>query len=252
MTQVGQVSVGLGLDDKEFNNKLKDAEKKTLQFAGTMKKALGALGLGFSVKMIVDGIAKSVEAFRTQEKAINQLNTALANSGQYSEEYSQHLQDLASSLQKVTNYGDEVTIKAIAVGQAFAGNIKLTDDLIRATLDFASATGTDLDTAFKLVGKSIGSSTNAFKRYGIELQAGMSKEQKMIALQQQLATKFEGSAAAMSDATTQLKNAFGDLNESIGKAFNPSITSNIDSPDAIISSIIIAVLPLISSVPIYS
>ena len=223
MTQVGQVSVGLGLDDKEFNKKIKDAEKSTFKFAGTMKKALGMIGLGLSAKAVLDYVNKSVEAFRVQERAVKQLNQTLYNSGVYSEEYSRHLQNLASDLQKVSNYGDEVTLKAIAQGQALMGNVKITDDLIRATLDYAAATETDLNTAFTLVGKSVGTSTNALRRYGVVLDENMTKEQKAQRITQVFSQRYKGSAKNMADASVQLKNALGDLSEEIGNVFNPML-----------------------------
>lgn len=223
MTEVGHINVGLGLDDAKFKKGLKDAQNQTLSFAKTMKTALAGIAAGFTVGAIVRGINASVEAFRTQEIAVKSLNQALSNAGVYSYEYSQHLQQLASDIQKVSNYGDEATIKAISLGQAFAGNVKMTDELIKATVDFAAATSTDLDSAFKLIGRSIGSQTNALSRYGVELDKNMSATQRAIAIQTQLGQKFEGSAEKMANKSIQLKNAIGDASEDIGEIFNPSV-----------------------------
>lgn len=223
MTNVGQVSVGLGLDDAKFKKGLSDAEKQTKQFAGLMQKSLAGIAAGFTVSTIVKGINESVEAFRTQERAVASLNQALMNSGTYTSEYSQHLQDLSSEIQSFSNYGDEVTEQAIALGQSFSGNVKLTDELIRATVDYAAATGQDLQSAFTLVGKSIGTQTNALARYGVSLEDGMTKEQKMAKITETLSQRFNGSAKTMSNASVQLKNAIGDLSEEFGTAFNPAV-----------------------------
>lgn len=223
MTNVGQVSVGLGLDDAKFKKGLGDAEKQTKQFANLMQKSLAGIAAGFTVSTIVKGINESVEAFRTQERAVASLNQALMNSGTYTAEYSQHLQDLSSEIQSFSNYGDEATEQAIALGQSFSGNVKLTDELIRATVDYAAATGQDLQSAFTLVGKSIGTQTNALARYGVSLEDGMSKEQKMAKITETLSQRFNGSAKTMSNASVQLKNAIGDLSEEFGTAFNPAV-----------------------------
>lgn len=223
MTNVGQVSVGLGLDDAKFKKGLGDAEKQTKQFASLMQKSLAGIAAGFTVTTIVKGINESVEAFRTQERAVASLNQALMNSGTYTAEYSQHLQDLSSEIQSFSNYGDEATEQAIALGQSFSGNVKLTDELIRATVDYAAATGQDLQSAFTLVGKSIGTQTNALARYGVSLEDGMSKEQKMAKITETLSQRFNGSAKTMSNASVQLKNAIGDLSEEFGTAFNPAV-----------------------------
>ena len=226
MTEVGHINVGLGLDDAKFKKGLKDAQNQTLNFAKTMRTALAGIAAGFTVGAIVRGINASVEAFRTQEVAVKSLNQALSNAGVYSYEYSQHLQQLASDIQKVSNYGDEATIKAIGLGQAFAGNVKMTDELIKATVDFASATGTDLDSAFKLVGRSIGSQTNALSRYGIELDKNMTAEQRAAAIQEQLGQKFKGSMSEMSNASVQMSNSLGDLSEKIGQVLNPAVSAS--------------------------
>ena len=223
MTNVGQVSVGLGLDDAKFKKGLGDAEKQTKQFAGLMQKSLAGIAAGFTVSTIVKGINESVEAFRTQERAVASLNQALMKSGTYTAEYSQHLQDLSSEIQSFSNYGDEATEQAIALGQSFSGNVKLTDELIRATVDYAAATGQDLQSAFTLVGKSIGTQTNALARYGVSLEDGMTKEQKMAKITETLSQRFNGSAKTMSNASVQLKNAIGDLSEEFGTAFNPAV-----------------------------
>lgn len=223
MTMFGKIMVGMGLDYKEFIKGLNDAQNKINKFASMMKTALGGIAAGFTVAQVVRGINESVAAFRTQERAIASLNTALQNSGTYTAEYSQHLQQLAGEIQKTSNYGDEMTEQALALGQSFAGNIKLTDDLIKATVDYAAATGQDLNTAFTMVGKSIGTNTNALARYGVTLDEGMTKEQKMAKITQVLAQRFEGSAKDMADSSVQLKNAVGDLAESFGALLNPSL-----------------------------
>lgn len=225
-TQVGQVSVGLGLDDAKFKKGLKDAEKQTNMFAGLMKKALGGIAAGFTIKAVINGINSSVEAFRTQDKAIKAMNTSLYNAGVYSAEYSNHLQKLSSEIQSFSNYGDEAVEKAIALGQSFSGNIKLTDELIKATVDYAAATGQDLESAFTLVGKSIGTSTNALARYGVNLDKTMSKEEKMTVITQTLGQRFNGSAKQMADAGQQLRNKVGDLSEAFGQLLNPAVESS--------------------------
>ena len=83
-------------------------------------------------------VGAGVKAFRQQELAVNQLNTALANQGIFTEELSKKYQNMASALQKVTTFGDEAIISAQAQLQAYLGNIEVTEELTKATLDFAA------------------------------------------------------------------------------------------------------------------
>lgn len=193
---------------------------------GAAKKLAGAYISIQGIRAVINYSNQAVEVFRTQEIAILQLNQTLQNAGVYSFKYSQDVQRLASEIQSYSNYGDEAIIKAQALGQAYIGNTKITNDLTKAVVDFAAATGMDLENAFTLVGKSIGSNTNALGRYGIELKNGMSDSQKMETITKQLAERFNGSAANMSDASIQLKNALGDLSEQIGGVLNPIVEAS--------------------------
>lgn len=183
----------------------------------------GYVGLQGAIKAF-NFAMESVDAYRVQERAIIGLNTALKNAGVYTDEYSAHLQNLASEIQSYSNFGDEAILKAQGVAQAFMGSVPMTDALTKAVVDFAAAMDMDLEQAFTLVGKSIGSSTNALGRYGVELGKGMTDSQKMAAITKQLGDRYKGQAAQMADANVQLKNSVGDLKEAFGRSLNGYVT----------------------------
>ncbi len=201
-------------------------EKQSSPVSALTSKLKGLVGayLGLrGIQAVYNFAMQATEAFREQERAVLSLNTTLANAGVYSQQYSKSIQELASQIQSYSNYGDEAIIKAQSLGQAYIGQTKITEQLTKAVVDFAAATGMDLEQAFSLVGKSIGSSTNALGRYGIELNKNMSDSEKMTAIATQLGNRYEGQARQMANASTQLKNAMGDLAEEIGRSFNPII-----------------------------
>ena len=229
----------LAAETKNYQDALKQANAEVNKAIGGMnqqanpvnaltsslKGLVGAyLGLR-GIQAVYNYTMQATEAFRTQERAVLSLNNTLANAGLYSEQYSQEIQALARSIQSYSNYGDEVIIKAQALGQAYIGQTKITEQLTKATVDFAAATGMDLEQAFTLVGKAIGSPTNALSRYGIELNKNMSDSEKMTAIATQLGNRYEGQAKQMANASIQLKNAIGDLSETFGSFFNPAVTS---------------------------
>lgn len=195
----------------------------TNSLIGSIKSLFGAY-LGYQgIRAVINYANQAVDAFRTQERAVLSLNTTLKNAGVYTAQYSQQIQNLASEIQSYSNYSDEVIIKAQALGQAYAGQIPITERATKAVVDFAAATGMDLEQAFSLFGKSVGTSTNALGRYGVELEKGMSKAQKMEAITKQLGDRYQGQARQMADATVQLKNTLGDLSENIGEILNPTL-----------------------------
>jgi len=205
--------------------RIKKVGGRALQSVVSGVKKIGAAAAIAGVA-IVGFVAKSVAAFRVQELAINKLNQSLVQQGIFTRELSKEYQDMASALQKVTLFGDEAIISSQAQLQSYLGQTKITKETMLATLDFASAMGVDLKTAADLVGKSIGSSTNALSRYGIEVDTSLTKSQKMTAVTKALNDKFGGQAAAATDglgALTQMKNAIGDVMEVVGKQFAPLI-----------------------------
>lgn len=227
----------LAAQTKEYKKALDEANQSVTKATGGLTqqsspvgnltaKIKGLVGAYLSIRSIqavLNYANQATEAFRVQERAVNSLNTALKNAGVYTSSYSKEIQELASEIQSYSNYGDEVVIKAQALGQSFVGQTKITNELTRAVVDFAAATGMDLEQAFTLVGKSIGSSTNALGRYGIELKKGMSDSEKMSSIQKQLEQRYNGSAQSMANSSEQLKNALGDLAESFGQYLDPAV-----------------------------
>ncbi len=77
--------------------------------------------------------------------AINELNTALKASGEFSKAASLELQEYASSLQAITKFGDEAILQTQALIQSLG---QLDKEALKkataATLDMAAALGIDL------------------------------------------------------------------------------------------------------------
>ena len=227
----------LAQQTRDYKKALDDANKSVDEAVGGMDKqengmsslmrtARSLVATYVSLRgaqMLFNYALQAVDAYRTQERAILSLNTTLQNAGVYTAAYSQQIQNLASEIQSYSNYGDEAVIKAVALGQAFAGQIPITAQATKAVVDFAAATGMDLEQAFSLFGKSVGTSTNALARYGVELKKGMTSAQKMASITKQLGDRYKDQAEKMADATIQLKNTISDLAENIGEILNPML-----------------------------
>jgi len=157
-----------------------------------------------------------------QEDAVTRLDSALRNTGIYTADVSNRMQTLAGDLQKVTTYGDETTLAAMGIFQSFA---KLNEDGISKTIplvqDLAARLGMDLNNAAMLVGKAIGSGTNALGRYGLEMETGSSKTERLTQVMAWLKSGFEGTAEAMgttySGRLEIIKNLTGEYKETLGK-----------------------------------
>jgi hypothetical protein len=126
----------------------------------------------------------------------------------------------ASSMQSVTNFGDEQMLPLMAkLSQTF----KLSKDDIKALvpvlLDFTEAnkaTGMSVESAFDLMGRALNGHTQMLGRYGIELDDTRLKTEGVSYLVEKLGEDYGGTAEALSDLRMQNANAWGDIQETVG------------------------------------
>ncbi len=111
-----------------------------------------------------------------------------------------------------------------------------------AVLDFATAMKVDVQTAMSLVGKTIGSSTNALTRYGIEIDTSGTKAEKLAQVTQALTDKFGGMAEAAADTATgsltQLSNTMGDLKEAYGRSIAEGIQPFVEGLKNVVTQMV--------------
>jgi len=213
----------------ELEFKARGAEKVASQtkkidqnLKGVGIAALKAGAAFFGAKKLLEGFKASIELAGQQELAERKLATALGGT-------SQELLDYASALQKTTTFGDEATIEAMSMMAAFTQDEEALRRLTEVTLDYAAATGTDLNAAAQLVGRTFGTSMNAMSRYGVAVEGAAGSSERLDSLTTNLATMFQGQAAAaadtMSGSIQQMQNAVGDTGEAIGNLFAPMVVS---------------------------
>lgn len=208
------ITIGSKLDSTGFK-KASEQITKVGKAAAVMGAVVTAVGL------------KVAYTAGVQERAELTLAQAMKQAGTYTKEAFEHNKKYASSLQLLTEYGDE----AILGVQKFLTNFgvagPLLDDLTKSVLDLASAKGMDLKAAADLVSKSVGSSTNALSRYGIEVTGAVGSTERMQIAVDNISKLFGGAAAA--NAATylgrvkSLSNVWGDFQEKIGFKVIPII-----------------------------
>ena len=172
-------------------------------------------------------VLKAVGDYRQQEEATNALTRSMINQGVYSKDLKDKYLETASALQKISLYGDEQIIAAQGVLQGFVGQKEVSKELTKATLDLAAAKKIDLATAAELVGKTIGTETNALARQGIEVNANATKQEKLAQVIAGVNKQFAGQAQAAADGLgilKQLENIASDIFETIGERLSPVIT----------------------------
>ena len=188
---------------------------------GLAKQAGAAAAAYFGTQALLQGIRSSIDAFAKQELAEKKLEAALGKT-------SQALLNQAAAIQKVTMFGDEQVIEAQALIGSFVREEEAIMAATQATLDLAAAKGMELTVAADLVSKTLGSSTNALSRYGIEVTGAVGSTERLESLTGNLANVFGGQALqqtnTMTGALAQMSNAVGDAQEALGKTLEPTVT----------------------------
>lgn len=227
-TDVKELIVKLSLQNDQLKKELKntnDAFKKNEDKSDSLKKSITSLKVGYIALAAAVGSAiaiskKFIDAALIQDKAQRTLAAAMKQAGTFTQEAFKHNLEYAQSLQKITTFGDEAIISVQKMLTNFGIEGKALDDLTKSTLDLAAAKGMDLTSAADLVAKSVGSSTNALSRYGIEIDGSVGSTERMQMAVENITKLFGGAAAAEANTYAgqmeQVKNIIGDLNEVVG------------------------------------
>jgi len=174
-------------------------------------------------RTITSFIGGSVEAFAEAELAAAKLSFSLQKLGPDAERVSQALQAQAAALQSTTAFSDDAIVANQALLATFTQNEAQLKAGTQAAVDFAAATGTDLRTAFLLIGKAAAGNTAALSRYGIVIDESVDGTDKLAQVLEKLNAQFGGQAQAQaltfSGKMEQLKNQFNDTQEIIGGLF---------------------------------
>lgn len=237
MSIIGRIFVKLGLDDKQFQSGMNQAEQSTDRFGGVIKKLGSALAVAFSVRAVVNFAKESIAAYNKQAVAIAKLESVLKSTGNAAGLTSKELQRYASELQAATTFGDEVTLDAMARLATFKSISKdIFKNTIASAQDLATVMGTDLNSAVLQLGKALETpelGLTMLRRSGVsftneqiegvkKLLAEGKKQEAQLVILAEVQSQFGGAAKAAADtaggAWKQVANAFDDLKEAIGQA----------------------------------
>lgn len=214
---------GTFLDD--ITRKASRAFDQFKKSAGVAAKvAAGAIVAGTAA--MIAGITKFVAAANQQELAIAKLEGTLRSTGQFTAEYSQQLQEMASAFQKATTFGDELILEQQGILLSMGATRDNIQQVTQAALDLSAGLGVDLRSSTLLLGKALAGEFGSLSRYGIIIDKNASQSEKLALALDQINSKFGGQAAAQAATfggrIQQLSNSFGDLLEQLGFVVNES------------------------------
>lgn len=242
--EVGHLYYDLDIDDKNLKGSLDRADKavkglghSASQYwgeatAASKKFMVGVAAVGAG---IVGFGVTSVKAFQESQDVIAQTNAVLKSTGGIAGVTAKQVDELASSLQRVTKFSDEEIRSAQNMLLTFTSISKdVFPEATKTVLDMSQALGQDLKSSSIQLGKALNDPINgvtALRRVGVRFTDSQQEminkmvesgnimgAQKLIL--KELAIEFGGSATAAGQTfagkIAQLKNNFNDLQEAIG------------------------------------
>lgn len=227
MPKIAEFYAELGLKKDKFDRGINSAGDSVKKLGSGFASALGIGALGFAA-VGAAAVAMSVKAMHAWDQQAK-AEAGLLNALKDRRDIQQYLIKQAGDLQRISLFGDEATIEAqkmLAIMGLSAAQIK---DLIPLVQDFSQATGMGLAQAASLVGKTVGTSTNALARYGIEVDTTASKSEKATAVMAKFTEMYGGQAKKAADVgisgLQQLQAAWGDILELFGAKIGPFMSA---------------------------
>jgi len=174
-----------------------------------------------------------LKAYGEQELNEIKLQTALKQTGNYTDQTMQELKNYASTLQSVTLYGDEAYLSVFGMLQAMGLSVEQTKQAALQTANLASLMGTDLSSAARVMGDLFNGDATMINRYIKGLDETIIKSGNTAQIIEYLNTRIGGQAEAAANsgagAIVQMNNALSDVQENAGmlisKGLNPVISA---------------------------
>jgi hypothetical protein len=228
---VSSVDIDINLVTKQalsgINNLNKQVVKSNSIFGNlrmTIIAANQAAELAGKIWRMFSGSIKDViNAAGIQQKAMNDLKFAFQSAGDESGEAADKFALFAAELQKVTTFGDEVTISAAAL---FTQLTKVTGEgLEQATIagqNLAATLGISLENAMRMLAKASEDGGSSLRRYGVNVKVGATEAETLAnavnAVNNVMGGKAQAEMNTFIGLQKALSNAWGDLKEQVGFA----------------------------------
>ncbi len=223
MATVGSLVVDFGSRTQRYKRGAREVRQSSQSLKRVLVSLAATAGAVFGGRALLRGVVGALRAWGQQEEAVQSLRAALMVMGHEGEGALRTLTKRAAELQKITTKGDEAIIAATASIGLLAPALRV-DELARAQEAMIGIADTflkgDVTNAALLMGKSIGSATNALTRYGIQIDVNATQGEKLNQIVEQSVGLFVVSKArtdTLNGALQQMKNAWGDVREAIGR-----------------------------------
>jgi hypothetical protein len=202
---------------------LKGLNQKVAGFSSGMVKALGAIGVGFSLSFIKDQLEQASKAAIEDVKSQELLAIAMKNTGKATAGTVKQAEESIKQMMLQTSVADDALRPAFQKLFIATGNVTDSNRYLQIALDTSAATGKDLDSVTQAMAKSLAGQDTALLKLIPSLRG---VEDPLSELERTF--KGAAEAAADTDPYTRMNIIFGEMQEEIGMALLPLLNEFSD------------------------
>lgn len=197
-----------------------DSARMKLAAVGAVATQTG-MAMAAAGGIIVGALGMATKAAMEQEAVENRLRVVYGKGAD-------ELIAYAGELQKLTRFGDEATISAMAFGATFPTMKSHLKEATAAATNMAEAYGMDLKQAMLMLGRASTGQVGALRRVGINIDAAKAKAGGFEYVLKVIAEETQNAAFETDNASKRFamfKNALGDVAEEVGSALLPVVSA---------------------------
>jgi hypothetical protein len=196
--------------------------KKAKSGFGGLTKTLGAIGIGFGLKQMTDGLLDAAKAASIDAKSMQLLNNQLVRNANATKAQVTQNNKFIDSLALQVGIADDQLRPAQARLARATGSTAKSQELLKLALDASAVSGRPLESVSTALAKAFNGNTTSLKRMFPEL----SKSKDIIG---DLTKAVKGAAQEQADPFARMNVAFGELQEKLGAVILPYILDFIDT-----------------------
>jgi len=192
-------------------------------------------GFALLAKSVSDCVKEFVQSEQVQvrfEQSMKSLNLSL---------YTQHFNNLASSIQKTTGISDEVVKDVIQIGLQMGISVKDMEKTVKVAADLSATFGIDLKNAVEMLAKAQEGETTQLTRMLPNLKETIKNAKDYSEILGVVGEKVQGAAEAQGNtlfgSMQKLKESFSDLKENIGSTIAPALQNIVNFVTTIVEKI---------------
>ena len=199
-------------------SELKRLNRTASKISSGMIRALGAIGVGFSLVAVTRQLEESAKAAVEDQKSMNLLALAMKNVTGTTDAQVKSAEKLINRMQFTSGVADDELRPAFQKLFIATKDVEESNRLLAIALDTSAATGKDLDAVSQAMAKSLAGSDTALLRLIPSLKGAKDP-------MAELEKTFKGAAAeaANTDPYMRMQVIFGEMQEQIGMALLPTL-----------------------------